>query len=127
MRHCVDHYECYLQGLPAGKVDYDARCRDALVETDPATAVDRIQTIQSRLAETSGASQPISISIHHGAEPSTWQTSTSGRECIFLFSHTIHHFALMAGICREQGLEVPSEFGVAPSTLKHRQKLGEGG
>jgi hypothetical protein len=42
------------------------------------------------------------------------------RELEFLLSHTVHHYAIVAILCRLQGIAVDDGFGVAPSTLRHR-------
>ena len=52
-----------------------------------------------------------------------WMPSSRLRELDFLLSHTVHHQALTAIICRLVGVEVDEEFGVAPSTLRHRERL----
>ena len=44
-----------------------------------------------------------------------------GRELLFLISHTVHHFALIAFMLRSFGIEPGDKFGVAPSTLRYRQ------
>ena len=48
--------------------------------------------------------------------------SSVGRELLTLSTHTIHHFALIAITLRAHGVAVDPDFGVAPSTLRHRQK-----
>ena len=54
-----------------------------------------------------------------------WTSSTLGRELLFLLSHTIHHYALIDLLLREEGFEVPPDFGMAPSTLKHLERQPE--
>ncbi|NIP97468.1 MAG: hypothetical protein GWO24_30170, partial [Akkermansiaceae bacterium] len=46
-----------------------------------------------------------------------------GRELQFLVSHTVHHFAMIGGICRALGVALEDDFGVAPSTIRHRVQL----
>jgi uncharacterized damage-inducible protein DinB len=48
-----------------------------------------------------------------------WSVSSTFRELQFLATHTVHHFALVALLLRQRGVEVPVEMGVAPSTLEH--------
>ncbi len=47
-------------------------------------------------------------------------TSSITRELDFLLSHTIHHYAIIAVLCRLQNVEVEPDFGVAPSTLRYQ-------
>jgi len=52
--------------------------------------------------------------------PACLASTSIKRELAFLLSHTIHHYAIVAIICRLQGLSVEDDFGIAPSTLRHR-------
>jgi len=38
MRHIIEFYECFLDGLPAGRIDYDARKRDQSIERSTVAA-----------------------------------------------------------------------------------------
>ena len=51
--------------------------------------------------------------------------STWTRELAFLYSHTIHHYSLIAIATRSLGVFIHEDFGVAPSTLKHRMVAGQ--
>jgi hypothetical protein len=127
MRHCLEHYHSLLRDLPEGAVDYDRRARDLVLETDVDMARARLQTICEGLAALHAvpASTALRVRMDHGGPEaeSCWQASTLGRELQFLISHTVHHFALIAGLCHCHGQEVAKDFGYAPSTLRHRQQL----
>lgn len=127
MRHCLEHYHSLLRDLPGGQVDYDLRARDLAIETDLEAACACLKSISERLTDLRGAPASTTIRVrmdHGGTEAeSCWQASTLGRELQFLISHTVHHFALIAGLCHCQGQEVEKDFGYAPSTLRHRQRL----
>lgn len=121
LRHCVDHVESFLSGLATGRIDYDSRVRGGDCETDPQAAANRISaTVHSlrRLVLNESASVLVKLDCGPGVDP--WRTSTIGRELQFLVSHLVHHFAIIAIMCRSQGIEPSPEFGVAPSTLRHR-------
>jgi hypothetical protein len=45
--------------------------------------------------------------------------SSISRELQVLSSHTVHHFALIAITLRTHGVELDSDFGMAPSTLRY--------
>jgi hypothetical protein len=49
--------------------------------------------------------------------------SNIGRELAYCIGHAIHHYAIVRLICNEVGVEVPKDFGYAPSTLKHQSSL----
>ena len=125
IRHCLDHYGSLLQGLPGGQVDYDDRLRDPAVETRISEALSRLASILGGLedlVQNPGltASGALLVRSGQGPESGGWHPSSPGRELEFLISHTIHHFALIAGLCHVHGIAVASDFGVAPSTLRYR-------
>ena len=127
MRHCLEHYHSLLRDLSGGQVDYDRRARDLAIETDLEAARDCLNSVGEGLTNLHGvpASTPLQVRMDHGGAEaeSGWQASTLGRELQFLISHTVHHFALIAGLCHCQGLEVEKDFGYAPSTLRHRRQM----
>ena len=127
MRHCLEHYHSLLRDLSEGQVDYDRRARDLAIETDVESARACLQTVAERLSalHTTPASTALRVRMDHGGAEteSGWQASTLGRELQFLISHTVHHFALIAGLCHCQGLAVEKDFGFAPSTLRHRRQM----
>lgn len=128
LRHCIEHYQSFLAGMGSGKVDYDDRKRDQRIETvttEAETALGEIATTLDSLLE---GEPPVGLLVKMdcGGDEIEWQPSTMGRELQFLVSHTVHHFAMIGGICRALEVELPEHFGVAPSTLRHRAGLGTG-
>ena len=125
LRHNIDHYSSFLIGFQKGYVDYDERQRDLRVENDPEFAISELNRIAEELKRIDSPDLDISLKVKmdSGSPESTkeWSLSTVRRELQFLLSHTIHHYALIAVICHLQGVATPSDFGVAPSTLKHQQ------
>lgn len=125
IRHCLEHYQSLLAGWPAGRIDYDDRSRDRTVETQPAAARQRLDTIRAALRRLDPSAfltdpDPLLVRSAHGSGEGEWHASSFGRELQFLVSHTVHHFAMIAGLCHLHGLPLPSGFGVAPSTLRYR-------
>lgn len=122
VRHCLDHYDSFLNGLENGKVDYDQRMRLPALETETKSAAAKTSEIHAKLEATIHNSPPVGLLVKMdcGVEDSEWQPSTLGRELQFLVSHTVHHFAMIGGICRELEIEPEADFGVAPSTIRHR-------
>lgn len=58
-------------------------------------------------------------------ESDLWHTSSVGRELQFLVNHTVHHFAMIRGICQRAGNELDPDFGMALSTLRHHRELAK--
>jgi uncharacterized damage-inducible protein DinB len=130
MRHCVDFFERFLDGLPVGRIDYAARRRDPAVETSRAVAITRLAELERRLATHTGFDLRRSILVRpedddlDPRDPGAWFRSSVGRELRFLASHTVHHFALIAVLLRTLGRTIDPEFGVSPSTLSHWSRVG---
>jgi len=130
-RHCIDFYRSFLAGLASGRIDYDRRERDVLVERDRAFAATRLRVLISELQQLppDGGEVGVLVSLEaeSGESPELpgWRLSTVAREIQFLLSHTVHHYALVALVLRLQGFEPGEEFGVAPSTLKYRRREEE--
>lgn len=128
LRHCIEHYQSFLAGMGSGEVDYDDRKRDERLETSTTEAGAAVDGIAEALRKMLESESPVGLLVKMdcGGDEIEWQPSTMGRELQFLVSHTVHHFAMIGGICRALGVEVDDEFGVAPSTLRHRAGLGVG-
>jgi uncharacterized damage-inducible protein DinB len=116
IRHCVEHYEEFLHAVNEQReIDYERRPRDPNVETDPAEAVARIEKIRAVLR--SPSLECHELRVWDNGSLAAARSSVS-REIQFLLSHTVHHFALIVSL---GGRQVPDNFGMAPSTLKHRE------
>ena len=123
IRHNTDHYEQFLAGWAEGKVDYDARTRAARVESEPTYAADLMRRLRIALEAIPNEALDAELQVKmDGGSSAAWSRSTVRRELQFLLSHTIHHYALIVAILHAHDLaaEIPTGFGVAPSTLKHR-------
>ncbi|MGH8595242.1 MAG: hypothetical protein ACREXT_01140 [Gammaproteobacteria bacterium] len=116
VRHCLDFYNCFLGGLATGRIDYDARVRNEMVERDRKLAMAQIRTMIVRLRHMPITDDRIAVQVKMESA-TAWTYSCIGRELQFLLSHTVHHFALVAMLLRLQGFEPAADFGVAPSTL----------
>lgn len=130
MRHCVDFFERFLDGLPTGRIDYADRRRDPAIESSRAIALTRLAELERRLAPLTGLDLRRAILVRpedddlDPRDPGAWFGLSIGRELRFLASHTVHHFALIAVVLRTLGHPTDPEFGVAPSTLRQWAQAG---
>jgi uncharacterized damage-inducible protein DinB len=121
-RHVIEHYQGVLAALETGDLDYEHRARDTMIETMPEYALGIAQKLQKELLEVS-ASRAMDRTLRMASETVTdaLLVTSLGRELEFLISHTVHHYALMAVIASQHGVTLPSDFGMAPSTLKFQR------
>lgn len=135
LRHILGYYECLLaatlrSGAAVPSVDYDAREREPLLETDRRALLGRIDMLQAglhQLAQEPGvAGRRVLVRDNGRGLADDAFPSSVARELAFLLSHTVHHFAVAGMILRLRGLELPEGFGVAPSTLAHWRKEAAG-
>ena len=123
LRHVLEFYECFLDGIPSRVIDYEQRRRDRRVETSRAAAVAKTIAIVRRLKAFSPECHDVEIAVRPEDAPNAdeFLQSTIARELQVLSSHTVHHFALIAVTLQAFGISVPPSFGVARSTLRYRE------
>jgi len=126
-RHFIEFYRCLLVQIdqPGGVVNYSKRERDLSIETDPQVAQQHIAEIASKLAAIT-ANRPCVLECDDHIEgASNTVTSNLERELLYNIEHTIHHLAIIKiGLAAvAPSIKIPEHFGVAPSTIKHKQNI----
>jgi hypothetical protein len=126
-RHCLEHFRSVFDGLDAAEVNYDSRKRDPRIETVCEVALDETRELL-RMSQgigdwTLGCSIWVRSKVSYRIEESPSATSTVGREIMFCVVHAIHHYALIRVMCGMLDVPVPDDFGIAPSTIKHRETV----
>jgi hypothetical protein len=126
-RHSLEHFKILFEAVKDGAVDYDRRARDRDLETDRMVALRVTQDLRQAARFFSGLPAGRSIEVRYkisyAAPGACAATSTLGREVMYAVSHAIHHYALISATCRGQGLPVPADFGMAPSTIAYRDEV----
>jgi uncharacterized damage-inducible protein DinB len=122
VRHSLDHLESALVFGDFDDLNYDNRRRGTAVESDRSAALAKIDELLDLIEEhrsgNSAEGRPLTLSAMVSAEgePVAVQ-STTDRELLFVFSHTLHHNALIRVMVELLGGQVPERFGYAPATL----------
>lgn len=131
MRHVLDHYGALINGLSEGRIDYEARNREAPLERDRSLAQAEVARLLDGLERV--ASQPesreVMVNMRSVSDPDAgpdWSRSTPKRELQFLVSHTVHHFALIRTLLSGMSIDPGEDFGVAPSTALARRRITTG-
>ncbi len=124
VRHTIELAQALLTGYQIGEVNYDKRKRDIQIETDTLLAQSVLTDIICEINLSDKELQLILTDNNTGNE--TKIATNYFRELAYNTEHTIHHMALIKVALREMQLEIVDEqFGVAPSTLKHRQTINQ--
>jgi hypothetical protein len=124
LRHCLDFYGAFLRGICDGRIDYDTRERDTVIEQNREAAIAAIETTIQQMTSLNFLNEgmPVLVRLEDAsADESSWCQSTIGRELQALKSHTIHHYALIAVMVKLQGISISADFGVSTSTLRQQQ------
>ncbi|MEZ4811631.1 MAG: DinB family protein [Allomuricauda sp.] len=121
-RHIIELYLCLIKGYDHADVSYDRRERNRRIEMELPFAIAQLEHIQATLER---PNKPIKVTYELG-EKETCLESNYYREVMYNLEHTIHHHALIKiGIEHFTDLQLPESFGVAPSTMQHRQACAQ--
>lgn len=125
-RHIIEFYNCLIEqyndhGTP--EISYAKRRRDFQIESAPDYALQHVNQICDLLSELDPEKKCLLDCSEHGQD-NLMIPSTIGRELIYNIEHTIHHLAIVkiALKATTPSIVLPVHFGVAPSTLRHRQE-----
>lgn len=121
-RHDLDFVLGLLNGISEGKIDYEKRERDPRTESDRQYASERYIALVRRLVGILPDELCREVLVRSEIDDTAWHRSSVSREMEFVLSHTVHHHALIAEKLKFFGVSVPTNFGVAPSTLKYWQQ-----
>ena len=122
VRHIIELFICLENGYYAGTVNYDKRKRDLSIETDKDFAGSLLKSIYLQLDK---KNKPLILEASYdGLSTENLSIETNYyREIVYNLEHTIHHMALIrVGINEVSSVEVPTDFGVAASTVKYRER-----
>ena len=122
LRHNLDFALSLLKGIECGLIDYNERERDARVEVERAYAADSFKAVIDKLEKLDDAVLGRPILTRSEIDPGSVMPSSIGREIECVYSHTVHHHALVREKLAGFGVSVDEELGVAPSTARYWAK-----
>lgn len=125
VRHIIELFLCLEKGYDEGMVNYEKRKRDYRIESDKNFASSLLKDIYRRLNRPNKdivlEAEDYGDTAEVVAIPSNYY-----REIAYNLEHTIHHMALIrVGINEVSSVTLPTEFGVAYSTIKFRQQCAQ--
>jgi len=126
VRHALEFFDCLMNGVKTGVVNYDQRRRDKEIETDPSVAITCIERVRNLVLSASG-SMPLTMEVCYDITSGRFATIETNyhRELAYNVEHVTHHMAILKIGIKELApdLALPEHFGVAVSTVRYR---GEG-
>lgn len=121
-RHIIELYQCLLSQYDAGVVNYEKRERNKSIENEIDFAQMSLSLLMNSLHR---PNKPLWLIHAIGDEESILETNYQ-RELLYNLEHCIHHQALIkVATVSMSHLELSSDFGVAPSTLKYRAQCAQ--
>jgi len=122
-RHSLEHFQLMFEAVQQPGIDYDSRARDAALENERLLALSLTRDFRHATRFLSPAQFERVIEARcqtsYSDAASSSASSTFGREIMYAVSHAMHHYALIALICRLRKIPLPQNFGMAPSTLRY--------
>ena len=124
-RHIIELFQCLLAGYEKGSICYDDRKRDVRIESDPLFAKQLLTDIASSIERTNIELQ-LSGVYDEASTDQLHLTTNYNRELLYNLEHTVHHMALIRVGLKELKTEFVTEhFGIASSTIRHREQCAQ--
>ena len=129
IRHILDMYFAIIR-RGGDTIDYDARRRGHIVESNKEQARIELSEVRDWLALFDLGMENLGRNCERYNNPrlniktevtleeteSTVIPTTEIRELVFVGSHAVHHYALISIIAQLQGIETEENLGIAPAT-----------
>ncbi len=121
VRHIIEFFHCFLQGIENRTLEYDKRERNLQLEVDMRVALETLSSISEQITHLQDL--PLNMAYASG-NPFLISTSLY-RELAYNIEHATHHLAIIKiGIMAHfPQVSVPENLGVAKSTQQHQQKM----
>lgn len=125
VRHIIELFQCLENGYETGIVNYEKRKRDIEIEGNKLMALDLLHKIHECL-DRQNKELVLEASYDEYSGETIKLATNYFREIAYNLEHTIHHMALIrVGINEISSIQLPAEFGVASSTVKHRNQCAQ--
>lgn len=125
VRHSLEFFLCLKEGVVIGKVNYDKRKRDMVIEEDIEFARIVLKGIADWIKNNS-QNVPLKLETNFSRTENSPITIVSNyhRELTYNIEHAVHHMALIRVAINElcSYMELSEEFGVSSSTIRNKQQ-----
>ncbi|MBA4144155.1 MAG: hypothetical protein DI538_02590 [Azospira oryzae] len=126
LRHTLEFFICLESGFKKGVVNYDKRQHDKWIEQDKFIALATIQRIRDFIVN-QNEDQYLKLEVGYDRDSENCITIETNyfRELTYNIEHAVHHMAIMKIGVREIAsyINLPADFGIAVSTLRHQETV----
>lgn len=123
LRHTLEFFFCLEAGVERGVVNYDRRDRSEWIEQNRKAGLDAVERVRA-FVDSIGENRSLHLEVGYAraSDQSMTVDTNLQRELIYNIEHAVHHMALMKIGLRDVAphITIPAHFGVAVSTLRHR-------
>jgi hypothetical protein len=122
LRHTLEFFFCLEKGLHKNIVNYDRRERDEWVEQNRLAGLDALERVRGFVTLLKEGHVKLEVGYDPASDRTILVDSNVHRELIYNIEHAVHHMAIMKIGLRDVAphVSIPAEFGVAASTLRHK-------
>lgn len=124
LRHTLEFFICFEQGVAKGLINYDKRAHDKLIESDKFLALAALQRIQDFVTKQE-EDKPLKLEVGYDLSREEFATIDTNytRELVYNIEHAVHHMAIIKIGIREVApyVVLAPDFGIAASTIRHKE------
>ena len=121
-RHIIELFQSVINAYETGRLNYDHRERNKLIQTNNEFAISMIEKVISTIENPNKK-----LELEHNNSGNVIVIETNYfREMLYNLEHCIHHQALIkVAILQINYIEINEHFGVAPSTIEFRKQCAQ--
>ena len=119
-RHIYDFYIQFCNGFENKNIYYDDRKRNSELESNCNAMIKGFEQIQNKI----NIKENFDLIIHYQLQNNLKDKIKSNiiRELVFIYSHSIHHLAMIRTVLEnEHGFVFSNNMGFSLSTIKHKE------
>ncbi len=124
VRHVMEFFDLLVTGYAEGIINYDKRNHEPLYEMDTRAALSKLNSLINGIENISLGKDVILEVSYASTDVETVKIKSSiERELAYNIEHAIHHMAIIEIAVQTifPKISLPDNFGVAFSTIRHRQ------
>lgn len=123
LRHTLEFFVCMEDGYHNGLINYDKRSHDKIIENDKYVALATIRRVEEFIMTLEDKPLKLEAGYDHAQESFITIQTNAFRELVYNIEHAVHHMAIIKIGVREIApyITLSREFGIAASTIRHRE------